>query len=286
MAQISPTVAQWELNLRLRKRRKDLGMDVKTITDAMGFTRNYWSIVENDRRILTEVHLRKIVELFEFEKDEQRELLDLRAAAKGRGWWDRYSALLDDSVVRLFGMEYGAHAIRAYEGGVMTGLLQTEDYTRAVLSASIFIREADIEQRLDMRMRRQQRLFEDDSQQLTVILGEGVLQQQLGGRRVQHGQLLHLAKVIEEHPDNIDVRVLPFTATGRGIVGASTFYLFDFPSSHLPTSAWYECVTFWGFVDDADQVRDLNIIYMQAHDEALSREDSLIFIKRSADELK
>ena len=274
MAPISPTVAQWELNQRLRQRRKDLGMPVKTITDHMGFTRNYWSIVENDRRILSDAQLSKVVDLFEFDADEGKELRALRATAKGRGWWDQYSALLEEPVVRLFGMECGANAIRAYESGVMTGLLQTDDYARAVASANVFVREADIEQQLEMSRHRRTRLFGDDAQQLTVILGEAVLLQQPGGAEVQREQLRYLAEMIEKCP-NIDVRVLPFTATGRGILGASTFYLLDFPSAHLTTLVWHESVTFFGFLSDDQQVRDLTVIYSQAHDEALNREDSL-----------
>ena len=45
----SPTVARRALALRLKERRRELGVNVKTITDQLGFTRNYWSAIENDR---------------------------------------------------------------------------------------------------------------------------------------------------------------------------------------------------------------------------------------------
>jgi hypothetical protein len=285
MAPISPTVAQWELNSRLRQRRKDLGMPVKTITDTMEFTRNYWSIVENDRRILSEPQLAKVIELFEFDRDEGNDLMRLRAIAKGRGWWDRYSGLLNDDVVRLFGMEHGASATRAYECSLITGLLQTEGYARAHLAASVFVREADIDQLVEVLLTRQHRLEGDDPLELTVLLAEAVLLQQPGGPETQRNQLKHLATMIETHP-NIDVRVLPFTSGGRGILGSSTFTLMDFPSRHLHTLAWFELVTYWGFLDDANQVRDFSVIYGQAYDEALSQEDSLNRIQQAASEIQ
>jgi hypothetical protein len=260
-------------------------MDVKTITDAMGFTRNYWSIVENDRRILSEIHLDKIVELFEFDRDEGRELLNLRSHAKKRGWWTQYSALLDDSMVRLLGMEYGASAIRAYEGGVITGLLQTEDYARAELSASVFVPPADVDQLVEVRMSRQRRLFEEDPPQLSVLLDEGTLLRQVGGPQVQREQLRHLLEMMDRHP-TLDLRVLPFSATGRGIAGASTFYLMDFPSKHLPTLGWYETVTFTGFIEDSTAVRDLNVIYAQALEEADDARNSLNRIQSAMDAIQ
>jgi hypothetical protein len=251
----------------------------------MGFTRNYWSIVENDRRILTEPHLAKIVELFEFDPEEQRELLNLRTAAKGRGWWTRHSSLLDDTTQRLFGMEHGAQAIRVYESGMITGLLQTREYARGVFGANIFTRQADIDSLVDVRMHRQERVFGADPAHITVVMGYAGLRQQPGGPDVQRTALHHLAELVETHSDTLDLRVLPYEATGRGVIGASTFYLFDFPSPHLPTLAWYETVTIVGFIEDRAQVRDLNVIYTRVQDEALDREDSLKLIQRTAEEI-
>jgi transcriptional regulator with XRE-family HTH domain len=128
MAPSSPTVAGWELALRLGQRREQLGMDVQTITATLGFSRNYWSAVENERKILAEDTLRSVLNAFEFDDEEQRELVALREAAKRRGWWAPYSALLSEGTLRLYGLEHGAQGIRTYESLLIPGLLQTEDY--------------------------------------------------------------------------------------------------------------------------------------------------------------
>src|SRR5262245_24904150 len=107
MPPLSSTVATWELALRLRERRDRLGIEVETITEALGFTRNYWSAVENERRILAEEKLAALMELFEFDHDEQRELLALRESAKQRGWWAQFSGLFSDRLQRFFGLEHG-----------------------------------------------------------------------------------------------------------------------------------------------------------------------------------
>src|SRR5699024_932925 len=126
MPPVSPTVARWELGLRLRQRREQLGTDVATITQRINFSRNYWSAIENERKILSAEKLRTLLDLYEFDTDEQHELLELREAAKQRGWWSRYSGLFSDELLRLYGLEHGAYGIRTYESLLIPGWLQTE----------------------------------------------------------------------------------------------------------------------------------------------------------------
>jgi transcriptional regulator with XRE-family HTH domain len=281
----SPTVARWELVLRLRERREQIGMEVKEITQALGFTRNYWSAVENDRKILSEESLTKLAELFEFDDDEQRELRELRAVAKQRGWWTRYSRLLDAELQRFFGLEYGAEAVRTYENLVVPGLLQTPDYARALMTTGVMFPQVEIDQRVEARMRRQERLDGDDPLRLTAVISEAALRQQIGGPAVLRGQLRHLARRIEAHPDTIQLRVIPFTATQSDMFGASTLYLMDFAKARLPTLGWHEAVSAWGVIDDPTIVRDISMTYADTLGRTLSRVDSLTLIRRCAEEL-
>ncbi len=286
MAPSSPTVASWELGLRLRQRREQVGIEVKTITERLGFSRAYWSAIENERKILSEDKLATVLDLLEFDDDEQRELLELREAAKRRGWWARFSALFSDELLRLYGLEHGAQSIRTYESLLIPGLLQTEDYARALIASDIAtIRQVEVDQRVQVRLQRQQRLEGDEPLHLTAVISQGALLQQTGGPLVLHGQLLHLTKVIEEHPDTIQVRVIPFTATGCGVLGASTFHLIDFASPGLPTLAWQETVTSAGVIDDESPVRDLSLVHAEALKQSLSAQDSLTLINDCANEL-
>ncbi len=286
MAPSSPTVASWELALRLRQRREQLGMEVQTITATLGFSRNYWSAVENERKILAEDKLRSVLNAFEFDDEEQRELVELREAAKRRGWWAPYSALFSESTLRLYGLEHGAQSIRTYESLLIPGLLQTEDYARALMTSEITtIRQVEVDQRVEVRLRRQQRLAGDDPLHLTAIISQAALLQQTGGQRVLRDQLAHLARVIEERPEVVQVRVIPFTATGCGAFGASTFHLIDFASPRLPTLAWQETVTAGGIIDDESYVRDFSLTYAEALGRTLDEQGSLDLINQCAKEI-
>jgi len=281
----SPVVASWELVLRLRARREQVGVEVKHITQALGFSRNYWSAVENERKILSQESLNKLLDLLEFGMEERRQLLELREAAKEHGWWTDYSSLFDGELQRLFGLEQGADSIRGYESLLIPGLLQTADYARAIMNPDITLRQVEIEQRVAVRMRRQQRLGGEDPLHLTIIISEAALRQQIGGPAVLRHQLEHLIDMIEQHQSTLDVRVVPFTATACGLFGAATVHLIDFENPRLPTVVWQETVSTWGVIDDPLPVRDISMAYTEALKKTLSSQDSLGLVDRCKKEL-
>lgn len=138
-------------------------------------------------------------------------------------------------------------------------------------------------------MRRQQRLDGEDPLQLSAVIGEAALVQQIGGPGVLHKQLLHLADVIERHPETIDVRLMSFTATERSIFSGATFHLLDFANPRLPTLAWHESTVIGELLEDRDtetRVRDLGVIHDRAMSQALSREATLDRVKAIARGIK
>ncbi|WP_280275124.1 helix-turn-helix domain-containing protein [Nocardia wallacei] len=284
MAPTSPTVARWELTLRLNEWRKHLGIDVDTAAKALKISRNHWWQIMSDRRALTDDHFDAMLKLFGISPDEQEDLRALRAEARGRGWWSEYSGLFSDENRRLFGLEHGAQAVQSYEGLLIPGLLQTEDYARAVMTSDIArIRPVDAERYIEARMRRQKRLTGEDALQLTAVIHEAALVQQTGGPEVLREQLHHLIRVTQDDQAKVDIRIVPFSATKRPILSGSPFHLIDFASPVLPTLAWHESVATHGIIEDPTRVRELRIIYGQQHEEALSRAESLSLIQQKAD---
>jgi transcriptional regulator with XRE-family HTH domain len=279
-------VANWELVLRIRQRREQLGVSVNDITSALGFTRNYWSAIENERKIIPESTLRNLFEILDLGDEDRQQLLELREAAKESGWWSKYSALFDNDIQRLLGLEQGAQQIRGYDSLLVPGLLQTADYSRAIMHSDGTVRPVEVEQRVEARKRRQERLLDDDPLQLKVIISEAGLRQQIGGADVLRGQLGHLLAVIEEHEDNIEVRVLPFTASACALFGSGTLQLMDFPSPRLPRVAWHETVSTWGVITEANQVRDITMAFNEAFERTLDRRDTKKTIDRYRKELR
>jgi len=283
----SPVVANWELTLRLHRRREQLGVSVKDIADRLGFTRNYWSAIENERKIIPEKTLRSIFKILEFGAEDRKQLLQLReVAARENGWWAEYSALLDGAVQRFYGLEHGAHSVRNFETLLIPGLLQTPEYARAVMAADATVRQVEIEQRVDIRTRRQERLRGADPLDLKVIISEAALRQQVGGPVVLKGQLEHLLALIEDYPDNLDVRVIPFTSASCTLFGSGTVMLLDFESPRLPPVAWREIVSNWGIISVASQIRDITTAFNEALTRTLDRRRTMEIINKTRKELR
>ncbi|MEC3913300.1 DUF5753 domain-containing protein [Nocardia sp. CDC160] len=280
MARTSPTVAGWELMLRIREQSKAVGVKATAIQSALDISAAYWSQVANYRGVFTEAKLRILMELLDFEPDEQQELLELRSIARQRGWWSEYSALFNDSQLRFYGLEDGAQRIRSVEGGVIPGLLQSEDYIRALMSSIVYTaRPTEVQQRIRARLLRQQRLNHPDALQLSVVVGQSALMQEVGGPEVQRNQLRHLCQLADKYSDNLDLRVIPFNARGS-IAGlnAATYHLLDFDSPRLPPLGWIDTAIYGEIVEDQRKVEALDYLFNQLQTIALNRDDSLRLI--------
>ncbi|OMI39582.1 helix-turn-helix domain-containing protein [Streptomyces sparsogenes] len=102
-----------------------------------------------------------------------------------------------------------AVSIRQYAAHVVPGLLQTEDYARAVLSLDILLSsEEQLEERVTARLSRQKRLGSPDRPELWVVLDEAVLRRPVGGEAIMRTQLAQLLKAARQR--HITVQVLPF----------------------------------------------------------------------------
>jgi transcriptional regulator with XRE-family HTH domain len=282
MPPTSPTVASWALGLRLREKREELSLTGSAAGKQGGIAPTYLSDVEHGKKKLAEERLEALIKAYEFDQAEAEELRELRQQATQRGWWNAYSALFGEELLRFFGYEHGAETLHTYDSGVLNGLLQTEDYARAVIEAgSPNLRLAEVDRRLNCRMIRQRRIIGDDPLRLNAVVSEAVLRQQIGGPEVLADQLRHLATLIDRYPDTIEVRVVPFEATGHPALGSSAFYLIDFPQRRLPTVLWQESVTSAQLIVDSLTVREYSLAHAEARKCALSREDSLEAITKA-----
>ncbi|MQY20708.1 DUF5753 domain-containing protein [Nocardia macrotermitis] len=282
----SPIVARWEIARRLRQRRQELGLAPSTITKQLGLSAAYLSHIENERNLMAADKLRPLMTVLEIDEEEQRELLALHSVAKGRGWWTKYSAIFNDEIQRLHGLEFGAQGIRIHESVLMPGILQCPEYVQALMDSPFgVLSPAHSEPMAEARLRRQARLTHPDPLQLTALLNQGVLLQQPWGTDIARTQLRHLIGLIEEHPETLDIRIIPFDSPAVAALVGVTVYLLDFASPRLPTLAWSENGASGHIVEDSMQVRELNHLYTTALAMVPSRDDSLELIKRTERQL-
>ena len=134
-------------------------------------------------------------------------------------------------------IEAQATVLRWYEPLVVPGLLQTEDYARAILSARPDGNLDDLDEQVAARLARQAVLDRTGAPQLWCVLDEGVLYHAIGGPKVMRSQLYHLAEVAE-HPKTT-IQVIRTGGAHAGLLGG--FIIADLdgkpPVAYLETAA-------------------------------------------------
>lgn len=284
-SEASPTVQAWELGLRLRQRREEIGLTAAAVGRAAGIIQAYVSGVEAGKVKLPADRLTQLVKIYELDADEAAELEELRIGATRRGWWQQYSQLLPAEFIRFLGCEAGAEHVRSYHSEVVDGLLQTEDYARAVIrGGTTTIRLTEVDRRVAARMARQARLTGDRPLRLTTVLSEGVLRQQVGGPAVMRAQLEHLVSLANDRPEQIQIRVMPFSAGAHPAFGGP-FQVLSFASPRLPDLVWQEILTFIDIMDQSARVTDYVVTFAETLERTLSSEESLTLIQRIAEEM-
>jgi hypothetical protein len=148
---------------------------------------------------------------------EQETLLQLVRDSRAEGWWTTYTEGVQpdrfffDVTGRYPALETDAVALRSFDFGTLHGLLQIPEYSRAVLSAQLPHHSAqEIEQLVELRLRRQERLRGQHPLRVTAVVDESVLFRLVGDPEVMAAQMRHLLDLMAL--PHLVVRVLPFSA--------------------------------------------------------------------------
>lgn len=280
MVDVSPTVRRRRLGLILRGLRERAGLTGEEVGSEIDRSGSWVSRVETGRVGLRARDLTDLLEVYNI--DDQAlasELLALAREGKQRGWWSKYADTLFPPYATYIGFESEASELLVYETLVVHGLLQTEDYARAVFDTSVDTRNSEevVERKLKVRMERQELLTRSHPLKLWAILDESVLHRQIGGTEVLVGQLAHLVEA--SRLPNITVQVVSFDAGANpGMIGS--FTVVRFPSRDDPDIVYLEGATGDLFVesDDAFMYTD---VFDHLRATALSPTDSRLRIERA-----
>lgn len=183
---------------------------------------------------------------------ERHALLQLARDANTPGWWHRYTDVLPNWFQTYVGLEESAALIRTYELQFVPGLLQSEGYARAIIQqGNAGAPESEIEQRVSLRLQRQERLTAPDAPRLWAVLDESALKRPIGGPEVMRGQIEHLIEVSKL--PNVTIQVMPFKFGAHAAEGGA-FTILRFPEQDLPDVVYVESLTGAMYLDKRDDV--------------------------------
>ncbi|MDT0546389.1 MULTISPECIES: helix-turn-helix transcriptional regulator [unclassified Streptomyces] len=251
-ARSAPTVGQMVLGMRLRDLREKAGVSYDQAAKALHVNQTTVRRMEKAEVGLKLPYVEKLLQTYGAEQEEIEAFLSLAEDANRPGWWHRFRDVLPDWFSLYVSLEGAASRIRAYEPHFIPGLLQTEDYARALLS--IGFPQADpkeLDRRVALRMERQELLNRPDGPHLWVVMDEPVFRLPIGGPDVMRAQVDRLIEAIRM--PNVTLQVVPFAAGPHPAMGGP-FQLFRFHIPELPDIVYTEGLTGAAYLDERADV--------------------------------
>ncbi|WNV84021.1 helix-turn-helix transcriptional regulator [Umezawaea sp. Da 62-37] len=185
------------------------------------------------------------------DKTDRETFLEMVKRSNQPGWWHRFNDLMPDWFQDYVGLEEAAVRILTYELQFMPGLMQTEDYARAIAShGRPDSAGQDVERRVGLRMNRQKILHRSGAPRLWAVVDESVLHRPIGGREVMLAQLDHLLELTKE--PQITLQVVPYQLSGYAAEGPFTMLRFGEPE--LPDLVYIEHLAGALYLDKRDEV--------------------------------
>ena len=257
-----PTALRIALGIQLRQLRQAGHVTTAAAAEVIRATPSKISRLERGRTTARQRDVADLLSLYGVtDPAEREELLELARQTSAPGWWQQYGDILPRWFESYVGLETAASVIRSYEVQFVPGLLQTEEYARAVISISNAHASAEeIAHRVSLRMRRQELLTRPGAPEMWAVLDEAALRRSPGGPEVMRAQLEHLLRVTEL--PNVTLQIVLFDAGPHAAAGGP-FSILRFPEPDLPDVVYLEQLNSAVYVEQPDDVASYQTIMDQ-----------------------
>lgn len=272
----TPTVRLRRLAAELRRLRRVADMNREEASAQTGINNATLYRIETARARPQMRTLAALLNLYGVDA-EQREYLTILCRDAGKqGWLRPYHSDLPEEYTAYISFEAEAAGVRNYESLFIPGLLQTEEYARAVIRGGLpMAGEPEVEDRVQARMERQAVLTKEAPLKLWAIVDEAALRRVVGGGKVMRAQLAHLADMVKV--PNITFQVIPFDAGAHpGMPGA--FVLMDFTDPMDTDLIYIDSMAGDLFLESDADVSRYSSIFDNLRAVALSPDASVTFV--------
>ncbi len=256
-------------------------MTAEQVADRLLVSQSKISRLENGRRSISPRDVRDLCGVYEV--DDPRlidSLMQMARESRQQGWWHAFAELSTTYSVYI-GLETDASSLRVYEPQVVPGLLQTKEYAEAVISGALpEVGPDEVTSRVQVRMRRQQRLWDDRNPlRLWAVVDEAVLRRAVGGPETMVEQLHRLVECAQL--PNVTLQVMPFSAGAHPGVNGQ-YSVMEFPEASDSTVIYLEGGTSDLYLEKPHDVQHYSVMYEHLRAQALSPDHSRTFIAKLA----
>jgi transcriptional regulator with XRE-family HTH domain len=272
-----PTARQTRLATELRRLREAAGLNSRQAAALLGVAPTQITHIESALAGVSEQRLRRLASHYACTDEEFIDALVAMATDRTHGWWEEYRGLLPTSFLDLSELEHHARFLRHVAILYVPGLLQTEEYSRAVFSSRLpELTSEELELRIRHRRARQEFAVPYEA-----VIHEAALRIRVSDRATSRAQLARLLRLSEA--EHITVRVIPFDLDGFARASSTMTYVGG-PLPKLDTvvrDAPHGSV----FVDSEAQLASYRTRFRKLEAVSLDPDRSRDFIHRLAKEL-
>ncbi|MFF4420637.1 helix-turn-helix transcriptional regulator [Streptomyces sp. NPDC001549] len=221
---VALTARRIRVAVELRKLRERSGLTATEAARQLGTSQGQLSNVETGRFGVSSERVRAMARVYSVCDPLLVDALAAMASDRTKGWWEQYREILPPGLLDLAELEHHGLALRAAYTVHVPGLLQTAEHAREIFGHVLPpLPQADVEQRVAHRIKRQEVLHRDDPIPYTAIIHEAALRMKFGGHSVVKAQLTHLLEMGEL--SHVRILVIPFDAGSFPGSGQSIYYV-------------------------------------------------------------
>jgi transcriptional regulator with XRE-family HTH domain len=252
-------VVRRALGRRLTRLRVAADKSRREVAEArLGISEPTLHRIETGKVPVTVANVRALCWLYGIDESTTDALSELALGTSHEEWWDA-NPVIPDWFKLYVGLEASATRISTYEGEVVPGELQTEQYARAVYDAGEVVDVEAADRHVKLRMQRQAALAaRSPKPRLTTVLGEGVLRRQVGGPDVLAAQVEHLREAAEQ--EHVDILVLPWVV-GAHAAMTGAFRIMDFDDPEDPDVVYLESLIGAVYLEEAVEVEQYRRVF-------------------------
>ncbi|GAA2414195.1 helix-turn-helix transcriptional regulator [Actinomadura vinacea] len=250
------------------------------VAAELGWSTAKVSRLETAYTLITVNDLNRLLDFYDITGEAAERYVKLAKAARERGWWESHSGILPDKYSAFIGLEADAQKMRTYRVNIMDGLLQTQEYARAISEAAIPpLLPSEVDLVVQVRMQRQSRIRSFEPLELHVVLDEGALRRRIGSADVMRRQLEYLLEVAAL--PNVRLQVFPFE---RGYSTSQSFSVLDFQEPEYPAVIYISQMSGSLIIEDEAKVFEYTHVFEHISSSALDEDGSREMIRKISSE--
>jgi transcriptional regulator with XRE-family HTH domain len=267
----------------MNRLREAAGMTIEQAAGAAGISTSHLSRIERAQVGVRVPVVKALLATYGADAETTGYLIEVAKEASQRGWWHPYAGTIPEGYATYIGFEADAEQIWNFDASTLPGLLQTEEYARAMFQRGpLGLPDDEITRRVEVRMQRQAILIRPNPPKVWIVLDEAVIRRPVGGRATFAEQLM---KVVElASLPHVDIQVMPF-AVGAHPGTPGSFIVLRFADVADPAVVYIETLAGDLFPESQDDVSRAILTFDRLRALALGPDESVALIREAAKEI-